>query len=318
MALFQTIDEIQEFIPVSNNFDAEALAPFIDRAISAYIAPCISAAQVKASTEDYVDIQDPAFLRILKRAVVTFAFLDNLPFAAVTIDASGIQRASTQNQKPASPEDIERIRLKCLQIGWDSVEQLLHIMETNPADTKYTFWRTSPEYTLANELFLVSAADFNRYADIGARRRVFARIRPSIKMVEENDLIPLLTESFAASVRANRNTTPNRVLLDKYIKPAVACLALADALPGLALAFGYDSILTFDNTGANYAKGRKTADRELLDAWAEKLQKRGAEALAKILPFLAEYPDDYPGSPQSSQAVRPRVDRSKFEHRTFF
>lgn len=317
MALFQTVKELQAFLPVSNSFAPEGILDSVEIALQQKIAPIISAAQVQASVYDYQNIQDPVFLKNLKRAAAHFAFVQALPFLAVQVNNTGVQKFKNATTLPAAPEDLERLRLSSLDTAWTCVDLLLQIMENNPSEPRYTFYRTSVNYTRSEQSFIKLPEDFSRYEFIGANYRVFARLRPSIKFIEETEIYPVLTDSFATYLLANRSTPANQILLNRYVKPALCKLALADALPGLANTFGYDSVLTFANTTANYAKGYKTSEHERIVAWQNQLADAGMKTLSEVRPFIEINDHLYPDGPQPKPT--PKLDPYKYEKtNTFF
>jgi hypothetical protein len=291
MSYIPTKQKIQEYIPVSNSFVPDGFQSFIRQAEQKFIHKYVSKAQydaiITAAAND--DITDQVY-----RAVISFAYYLYIPFANVAMSNAGITQTRSENQIAAKPEAVEDLRQACYFAAWEELEAILLAFETAP-DT-YAIWRNSKAKTIADELLFTNASDFNSYLNIREMRRVFVLLLPSIRRTQNTYIRNVLGKDLLTDVLANRTTPENKTLINDYIKPAIAQLAMADSIPNMSVELGsYDMVLMFDNGGANKQKSSgKMLPQSIIQLLIDSYTKKGKSLICDLTKFLVDNPEDYP------------------------
>lgn len=290
MSLTLTKEQIQEYIPVSNTFVPDNFKKYIRSAERAYMHKYLS----KAEYENIIS-EDPAADDVADqviRATICLAYYKYIPFSAVILSNSGITQMRSETQISAKQEAIEDLRLACYNEGFEELESALLAFEADPAT--YDKWAVSDAATISKELIFRNATSFSRYVNIRELRRVFVTLMPSIRIIQNSVIRQALGKELLDDLLTTVSAG-NTMLNETYLKPALAHLAMADAIPNLAVQLGdYDMMLLFDNNGANrQSKSAKAMDATMLNYLAESYRLKGEDLLRHLCDFLIDNAADY-------------------------
>lgn len=312
MPLALTTEQIKLYVPISAGYVPDSFADYVLQAEQDYLIPELGEGLYEAIVAPNSDYPEP-LKTMLARAGCHLAWDLYLPFQEAVINNTGVVQMRTDNEVSAKSETIQRMQDSFQQIGLKELEKALLFIERNADDEKYEAWKEGNAYALARELLVPNLSTFERALYLGNSRRMFARVIPLIRIMEYTQIRPVLTKSFYEVLKANPDTPENRLLLDTLVLPALTRLALAYALPSLAVVFGYDTVLNFENTGAGFTKAYRSTPVELLNSLAERMQAQGKEMLSEIVPYLIENASDFPAfTPPPSLGMIPRPDNSQF------
>lgn len=286
-----TTEEIQKYLPVSNSFVPDSFDSWLNEARQQFIYPAISKDQYSAiiamPTSYDADVVDQ-----LNRALICFAYELFLPTHIVQISNIGVTEHTSPDQKTAKPENVEYLRKLLLNTAHENLKRVLVHFEKN--ESSYLLWVASDEYTIFNDLLIKTTDEFDRLLSIRGSRRVFKMLEPSIRLIQNTDFTERLGLALFNDLLTN--TTPNATyLLTKFLKPALARLAFADALPNMMVVLDkYDTITWFDNSANNYAKSYKNVTPSAIEFLIEKYKKQGNELLCKATDYISSNASAFP------------------------
>jgi hypothetical protein len=287
---------------IQQNLSFATIESYIEQSELTHILPLLGQAQYNGLLTNFnnnsLSAAQSKLLIYVRRALVYYIFADNLQYLDMFISDTGTREASV-DETYALPMWKFNKMLRSLAASADNfAEQLLEFLEANQSD--YPDWATeaNPAYTFATELLINSGKALNLYLPLSSSRRVFLRLRPFLKRVEQNEVIntisQALLDAYKTAPEAERFQAINSWLIE-----AVAYLAFAKALPILNLVNtgeGYQLSSYNDGVIQNYVMDLDT--KKALQATYE---KDGLSNLAKIKTYLdthiADYPE-YAGSPQ--------------------
>lgn len=169
------------------------------------------------------------------RVIAHFAMFDYVTISDSRVTSQGLQIVETATHKTAFDYQ-KRDRKKYHGEKADfSLDSLLLYMEINKS--KYPEWSENPAvYTQTRNLIINNTVEMQKYVEIGQSRRTYMAMRTKIKDVEMLKLRPALGEVIYAALKAyilNGGTNTNYQILLDLVAPAVAHLAIADALPSI-------------------------------------------------------------------------------------
>jgi len=298
-----TLVELQSYVPVANAFNLTNFLSKIRKAERDLAEKWLG----KAFYETLITGEDDDMKDMLKNAIYNYAFFLHLPYAGVRVSNTGATQTKTTTEGPARPEDVENLRIACYNTAMEELENVFAILE----ETKPEAWTNSAKYSVFNELFIKTVEQFQKNCEIGNSRRLFITLRTSIRYVEDFIIKSAISEPLFTALKAATPTGKKAELLNKYLIPAIAHFAMADGLPGLMVILGkYDTVLQFDNTGANGQKSYKTAPKLSIDDRIQAEQAKAERILNDALDFIranlsdfSEYPT-FTGNPNQMDTVK--------------
>lgn len=160
---------------------------------------------------------------------------------------------------------------------------------------KFQTWKSSEAYTKTIDLFFNKAGQMKEYCNVSGGRRTYLALRPYIKRVERNFIKPLIGQDLfnqlKAELQAGNLSESNTELLEDYIRPALAPLALMKAIPELSLELSDEGIKfkSFDN-GINKRGMPSNEDKSVM---YRSLDTDGNSELKNIERFLIENAETY-------------------------
>lgn len=301
MALIKTINELNLYVGVAAAAKLELITPLIKRAEQKYIIPEIGQAQYDDLNTAYnsgnaLSVQLAALLPQVQLPLANFAALLYIPFAEVIMSEAGIQRMETASNKTAHVRQVERLEASLITAGYEGLEAMLKFLEANK--TTYTIWAGSSAYTISKELFINNASEFQQYVNIDNSRRLFQKMRQTIKKIEDFTIKSIVGSDLFAAIKtqitAGTLTAENTALMG-FIKPAVAHLAIADSLTEMIAQLSPESGLINISIGAmDRVSQKEIAKDNFVDARIKKELADGQVYLAQLSDYLIEKVSIYP------------------------
>ena len=270
--------DFEKIVRNTTNFDANFLVPHVQEAAEKYLYPELTQAVVAK----FVDgtIADPAAQQYVKQALVYFAAAINVNYGSVNTTPTGFQEHVNDNQKPIRLEVLDIYQQSLLDSGFQKVELLLEYMETSTT-TDFDDWKASEAYTVRSLPYISSVKEFQKYVNINGSRRLYRAIIPSLEQCLVMYINPFVAINTAIVV-----TGIEQAVIDQHLKRALANYAYAYAVEGLAVSFGYDTVLGFDNTFASRQKGGKTANETLVKSLFNRRMEIANTAMAQAQTYL--------------------------------
>lgn len=241
MALFKTIEEFKQYLGVSLSKDFERLLPDIEWAEKKYIIPFLGENQYNdlytAYDEDTLTPEQVKLLDKVRMPLAHFTYSKYITLAQLIVDSSGISIVSDSRRKTAFQWQVTDLKGEYfLQKAYDGLDFLLKFLEDNKDD--YPEWVNGEGYTLTNQFFINSTAQFNTHVNIDNSRLSFVALWQEMRRSETFLIAPILGISFFTELKAKLvaetlSTTEKELV--EYIQPCLAYYTAGNAVNTLSL-----------------------------------------------------------------------------------
>lgn len=287
--------QARAYIPVTTSFNAQTLFGSLKKCIQKYIHQTISREfyeYVDGHTNEY-----PAeLIDMIRRSVFNLAFSDYSSTGNILLSNVGFTEMKSNTEGPARLELIAKFQNKTFEDGIKELDEILYFIESQMLiagqESKYTLYANSIQKSNLGELLIQTAKEFDDYLPINSSRIVFNSLRQDLKYVEKRHIAKLLYGLYQKVLEKDGEQIV--FLTDNFIKPALAHLSIARAVPKLTAILGlYGTITIFDNTANNYARTHKTAPLEILNQYQSQIEQQGQRYLTDMVEYIKENPEDF-------------------------
>lgn len=238
MELIRDISDILKWAKVSVNLESEVLIPSANEARDKVIdilglQEYQSLVTAYGGETDTTTADQKALLPYVQKSLVNLTLEEYFTTGLSEISNAGAHLSQSKDRKGLPPELRKEQQKRYHDNGYAALQQLLQFLHSSPTD-KYMLWRASEEKEEYLSLFCNTAKEFSKYYDISNNFYLFLKLRPSIRDVEKNYVIPTLGEELSAEIKAqiqNRNLSPNNKALLQVIHAALAPLTIFHGLP---------------------------------------------------------------------------------------
>jgi hypothetical protein len=310
MALLDSIDDFRQHVALSASTDDDYFQQLQGDLLLAeedYLRPAIG--------EAYEAVRDSATGRLrtlLQAALANLTMLSYLDVAQVQISGAGVQIISTEREKTAFPWQIDNLKASYAKKGFNGLEKVLGYLEEN-ADT-FPTWRDSATAQATRSHFLSSAAAFSQYYNISNARLTFQALASLLRKTEDFRLLPALGPEYSEELHQqlvkDELTPENAKLLSDYVRPALAHLAMAQAIGELGFSLnGQNLELNVYRPDDSNSKEADPGLTQLLDMKAHQALEDGERYLRRMVSHLnataseTRYPTYFSGSAYEKPAV---------------
>jgi hypothetical protein len=280
MSLLRTIDQFQAYVKVNYSTDLEDFGPDLRLAERQRVRPILGPAlynelnalpdaDMQAALDDKASATGQ-LLQLVHEAVANLGALEYLPLSQVKISSAGI---AINVPKTAFQWQIGELRVYFRRKGYDALEAVLAFLGEHASD--FPAWETSAAATEARRQLLATAADFSRYYDIGSSQLTYRALLPTLRRVERFRLGAVLGAAYLAELRAELVagvvSADNQLVLEEYVRPALASLTVALAIPevGIGLSGGNLELNVYRFDNANEKEADASIDKLLMQKVAQ-------------------------------------------------
>ena len=301
--LFNTLEELQQFIPLENNFSLERITPDLRTAYRRQVLPYLSAdlaaklerAYQKANT---ISARFADLLPRVQEAIAHFAYAAHIPDMQARATDAGLHQTTDQNQTPLYRYQKDELIQKHSEAGFFALDELIVFLEDN--ERLYPEWANSNSCTLLRKNILQTGREFAQYVSAPSSRRLFYALKPFLSRAEQSfipsTISPQLYESLMREIADNR-ISPRFVPLLDLLKPAIANLTLALASPELVIEWYGKTIVPPTIAGASRDSVKAEIQNSALQVWkndkettGKTLLQRAKKHLNAFAPLFPEYP----------------------------
>lgn len=290
-ALTFEMSDLQRFSRSNSSLKVEDIQATIDTAIEQYLVPFLSQEFVDSITDGTQT--DAKVIRMFKDAAINFALYLYSQDAAITIGSQGAYEFSKPDsgQGKISQANLVRYEQNKFKTGHSKLELLLKYVEKL---NTFLLWNTNASGAY-KEFLIKSVEDFQKHVNIRESRVVFLACRPGMRLATYTNIIPAITESLYNNIFQSPNTAKYKTLIDRFLAPALANLAMSYSLYDIAAMIGlFDTISVFDNTNTtDLAKKYKTAPETLLDKIKSEKIAIAESYIDNCVAYILSKPDDY-------------------------
>jgi len=227
-------------------------------------------------------------LQLVQGAAANLAMVHYLPFVQVHIDSTGV---ALLVDKTAFQWQINDLKGAFTALGYTALEDVLRYLEAHREAPELAAWATSPAAARSRRHFLATATEFSLHYDIADSRLTYLALLATLRKVEAFHLEPVLGTSYYQALKGELLTgtlsADSQLVLDEYLRPALAHLVVAKAVPEVGLTFQGSSlqlnIYRFDDANTKEADAGLDA---LLTLKIDQAWKDGQVYLTKLRTFL--------------------------------
>lgn len=286
MTFFTDLADFRKYCSVNTGFELSLVENDFTNAFYRFVLPYLSQAQYDASKTN-ANALHVELMRHVKSAIANLGMMLYFPVLKVNITTAGIQ-SGVPREKQLNQADKDDLFRHLQDTGFQAIEQMLLFLETNKA----TFTPWAPVSTELNKVFLRNATEFNNFLNINSSRRFFLTMSWSIDNIEQNIIEPLLPDNLYSNLHtalaANTLSAIHQKLLNGYVRPALAHLAMASS--SFTLADTRMVGLGVCLLDADYVPKRNdpvyAAVPGSITYTRQSLQKKGDEILAAMTDFI--------------------------------
>jgi hypothetical protein len=248
MSLLRTIDQFCAHVRVSATSTQLAnLEPDLRVAERRHLRPVLGPAlynELSAFSDD--DLQAAlddststtgGLLKLVHEALANLGLLEYLPLNQLQVTDGGVY-VITGGSRPFQWQ-IDQLKANLRGKGHNALESVLEYLEEHVAD--FPAWATSLAAVQARELLISSATEFTRHYSIAGSRLTYQALLATIRKVERFELEPVLSYEYLTELKAQlvagEVSADNQVVLERYLRPALAYLVVEQAIVEVGLTF---------------------------------------------------------------------------------
>jgi len=221
--IIKDTETLRKHLSVNGSVTHQNIASYLKKAERKFLRPLIGKEQLAIFEQDQTDQIIIQAQDLAQEAVANFGYYLHLPIGAVQISDSGIYVTQNDNTKPASDKQFKELQRSFKKAGHEALDELLDVMEAS-AD-KFTSWFGSDYYTIFKELLVNKTSIFNRYFYIFNSRQTFMAMRPTIKVVEDQFIGPVIGSELLSDLK-NSQTISERKQVKKLLQQAVVAFTV--------------------------------------------------------------------------------------------
>jgi hypothetical protein len=312
MALLKNIEELRKHIPFTMGMNMENMNSFIEQAEMQFIIPEIGQAafddlQTKYDNNALSSADEKQLLKLCQRSIAYYATLLFIPVGQLQISEAGIRIAVTEHFKQAFDWQVENLEESCRNAGDSCMESVLAFLELKK--DVFTVWAGSSAYTVFKDVFVNSASQFNDLLGVQIPRRIFRRVLPEIKKVQENQIMATLSKELYDEIKtqwiAGNLTNENKALLN-FIQPAIAHIGVAKSVSSISIRLT-DLGISVGTNSIMKQTIRQAADGDARSHFHREKTNDGLEFISQLNEYLYANADTYPLFKNSSTYVETRT-----------
>lgn len=199
MPLFETIEDVRDYIKFNLIFDFPTIQPYLTDAeeidLADYVGKELITRLVNAGSPNSIEKQAIVFCR---RFVARLATLRWLPMGEVQFGNDGITTVGKSEMRTAAYDaQIARITASLNNSAYNALEQLLRWLEDTNVRAELTQYANSEQRIENQKYLLKNATEFSKYYQIFGKQLTFLALRPTMAAIETQRLMPALGELYA-------------------------------------------------------------------------------------------------------------------------
>jgi hypothetical protein len=193
--LFQSTEEIRQYLPVSSAIDFENLKPHIIQIENDFIKPLLGSRYEIVNTY-YNDGQSSDFLPELisaaQNAIIHLAYWRGFDVLNAYISDGGFKRSESDKVKSLFKYQEDNLREYFKTIGFNALDSMLERLEKFVDHITNNGGIDEDWYIATHDDFINNAKQFSEIYEINGSRLVFLRLKKYMKQVKDLQLKPLL------------------------------------------------------------------------------------------------------------------------------
>lgn len=294
--LVRTLADIQQVVPVTNEFPTANFTPYVRAIEGRFLAPILGQELLRnlnnrlseANEEDPLSESEAELIDLCRVLTVNIGMVSYLKINQAQIGKGASREAENQNQKAARLQVLEDQRAELLSLGYEAIENLIEYLEINgdqfPELNSNQYWRD------VAKLFVSNARQFSKWCSIGDNRWTYMQLINALQVVEKTSIRAALgnefMEEFRAKVKAGEVLTEAEIDLKDAIETSCCNLAMAKAMSRLAVEIGPMGVTVAKTYTDQSIVAKDPADLSRLKLLKEEFEAEGNRGLTDIRDVL--------------------------------
>lgn len=301
--IFQSTEQVKQFLPANISLELSTLKPFIDAAEQKYLLMVLGDEQLDAllsysqgiNADEHLD----ALMQKCLAPVLFLAIFDGFDLLNVTFSDSGFRRPESETSKSLYGYQERNIKTFLSVNGYNGLDSILAFLEANEAN--YKLWADSTACSMAYTNLLRNAAEFTAiYSPLRGSSLIFRLLKSAITETEDFDIKPVLGialfEKLLEMVKDRdidivANIEYKRLLA--YVLKPLAYLSIARGADDIGAKFT-DKGLLFESIEPGLDDTKAAADAENVQKIKQKAYNTGRGYLAALKTYLADNSTKFP------------------------
>ena len=289
--------------------------PVFDFAQEHYLSENYQLEEPNEAHPEYIILDE--LVHSVQLPVALHAYRRYAPNNDLTHSDSGRSIIVTETEKPAFEWMIDKSDKSLLDLAHEATDILLEFLDKN---VDYTLdgddeplipWGTSEEFNVSRELF-ITKDQFNDEFFIDGSRRVFLALTPSIRKVQENEVLSCLGkdkyDEISEQIIDDDVSDENNTLL-MLIRPALTFLSLSKAVISLSIEILPNGIFSNFITGTINSKNAAAASQRI--EISKSLLQQGRQELTALQEKITRAATEAEGNTYSAEDPTERIDPEK-------
>lgn len=266
-------------LPFINN--TTYLADFVE-AQKRYILPIVGKNLFTTIAAEALAGGEPGeLLNCVYRAIAPLAYAIDLPAINTSISDNGVGQKATDNFTPAPRWAFLQLREMLFDKGSAGLEELLILLYENKPQG--VTWEVPSVFDTA----IKTGKEFNQYYTIYQPYRTFESLRPVVKVVQDEVIIPAIGEVFLQALVSKTSPSNDEKQAIILIKKCVAHLTIKMAAALLPVKIGADGwTVALDRTTDTTNQGGQQAPAIQLQVMSDAAENTGRSYLDMLITLL--------------------------------
>jgi hypothetical protein len=300
--LITTLDEIQQFVKVSNGLSLQSLEPALNEVetdvlehylgadLLAEIVAQYDAVKANPDTASYTP-RIAAIFPAVQRALASLGVYQATNEIEVQVNENGILRNENDREKTAFGGQIARFKETIANRGWASIDRMLQVLEEREID--YPEWLNAAYYIEKETILFPNASEFHKYENIKRSpltfRAFFSYLRDLQEMRIGQALPVAMYQELREQYEADQLSADNKYILQQYIRPALAKFCMYQALQELPVEVDHEGVTVkqLELSGAD-SRTRTVATNQFIERKMGQLEGKGSFYMYKLSEYLNE------------------------------
>ena len=281
--LITTIGTVRKYLKVSF-VNANAMLPDFEGVQKKYIVPILGKDLYNTiESEATTNPSEPSdLLKLVLRAVAPLGYFSDLAMVSTQITDMGVGTVSSEHFVNAQRWQFLQLKENLEDKGCAALEELITWLYEDSATEDIT-WTVSDGFNT----IIKTGKEFNQYFTIYQPYRTFESLRPIVKKIEDEEVRPLIGDTFFEYLRDNTEPSADEKTIIQLIKKAIAYLTIKSAselLPVRISADGFTVLLTHNPDANN--QGHQQAPAVQMSVLATRCEESGRGYLQTLIDTL--------------------------------
>lgn len=228
-------------------------------------------------------------LRRLRDIGARLTALYHLPASNVKYTNAGLLVTRSEGSSIASDNRTKDLKLSIVHKSQELMDLLVRYLNRNTAI--FTDWAVSENRKEYAALIIPDALTFSKYYSIEDNHWIFRRLRPYLLEVENTYLEETLSADYLTELRREieeDTVTSDSEKVISLIRPMLANLTMAEAIPRLSIDISPRGIILFSNERGNYDESFMPAEETRMKQLIDKAKATARSQRFRLQTYLDE------------------------------